>query len=105
MKVLETLELIRWLVLDVDGTMTDGGIYLDGNGIETKKFTVQDLSLIHICGERLYPLREDAGSGRVGQDDPVEPGSVPGGDVDLPGEPEQDRAEAIMTGAQKGKRR
>ena len=42
MKVLETLELIRWLVLDVDGTMTDGGIYLDGNGIETKKFTVQD---------------------------------------------------------------
>ena len=32
MKVLETLELIRWLVLDVDGTMTDGGIYLDGNG-------------------------------------------------------------------------
>ena len=42
MKVLERLELIRWLVLDVDGTMTDGGIYLDGNGIETKKFTVQD---------------------------------------------------------------
>ena len=42
MKVLETLELIRWLVLDVYGTMTAGGIYLDGNGIETKKFTVQN---------------------------------------------------------------
>lgn len=42
MKVLETMELIRWLILDVDGTMTDGGIYLDGNGLETKKFSVQD---------------------------------------------------------------
>ena len=42
MKVVETLELIRWLILDVDGTMTDGGIYLDGNGVEIKKFTVQD---------------------------------------------------------------
>ena len=36
MKVVETLELIRWLILDVDGTMTDGGIYLDGNGVEIK---------------------------------------------------------------------
>lgn len=33
---------IRYLVLDVDGTMTDGGIYLDSQGQEMKKFSVKD---------------------------------------------------------------
>lgn len=33
---------IKLLVLDVDGTMTDGGLYLDSTGNETKKFTVKD---------------------------------------------------------------
>ncbi len=33
---------IRLLVLDVDGTMTDGGIYIDANGVQTKKFNVKD---------------------------------------------------------------
>ena len=36
------LEKIRLLVLDVDGTMTDGGIYLDDNGRESKRFSVRD---------------------------------------------------------------
>ena len=28
---------IRYLILDVDGTMTDGGVYLDSQGKEIKK--------------------------------------------------------------------
>ena len=33
---------IKLIVLDVDGTMTDGGVYIDNNQIETKKFNVKD---------------------------------------------------------------
>lgn len=33
---------IRYLVIDVDGTMTDGGIYYDEHGNETKKFCTKD---------------------------------------------------------------
>lgn len=33
---------IKIIVLDVDGTMTDGSIYIDNNGIETKAFNVKD---------------------------------------------------------------
>lgn len=32
----------KYLVIDVDGTMTDGGIYYDENGNETKKFCTKD---------------------------------------------------------------
>ena len=28
--------------MDVDGTLTDGGVYLDGNGGEMKRFDIQD---------------------------------------------------------------
>ena len=38
---------IRYLILDVDGTMTDGGVYLDSQGNELKNFlskTVQGSS-------------------------------------------------------------
>lgn len=34
--------MIKLLVLDVDGTMTDGGIYYDATGNELKKFAVRD---------------------------------------------------------------
>ena len=34
--------MIRLLVLDVDGTMTDGGVYYDGAGNEMKKFAIND---------------------------------------------------------------
>ncbi|NLK30515.1 MAG: HAD family hydrolase, partial [Aminobacterium colombiense] len=30
--------MIKLLVLDVDGTLTDGGVYLDGRGNEFKRF-------------------------------------------------------------------
>lgn len=33
---------IKLVVLDVDGTLTDGKIYMDNNGIETKAFNVKD---------------------------------------------------------------
>jgi 3-deoxy-D-manno-octulosonate 8-phosphate phosphatase (KDO 8-P phosphatase) len=33
---------ITLIVLDVDGTMTDGGIYIDNNRVETKKFNIKD---------------------------------------------------------------
>lgn len=33
---------IKLIVLDVDGTLTDGGVYIDSNGVETKKFNIKD---------------------------------------------------------------
>lgn len=33
---------IKLIVIDVDGTMTDGGIYYDEHGNETKKFCTKD---------------------------------------------------------------
>ncbi len=33
---------IRWIILDVDGVMTDGNIIYDGHGVETKNFNVRD---------------------------------------------------------------
>ena len=36
------LKKIRLVVLDVDGTLTDGGIYYDANGNEIKRFDVKD---------------------------------------------------------------
>jgi 3-deoxy-D-manno-octulosonate 8-phosphate phosphatase (KDO 8-P phosphatase) len=35
-------EKIKLMVLDVDGTMTDGGIYIDSNQVEIKKFNIKD---------------------------------------------------------------
>lgn len=34
--------MIKLLVLDVDGTLTDGGVYYDATGNELKKFGVRD---------------------------------------------------------------
>ena len=36
------LRHIRMLLLDVDGVLTDGGIYLGAGGMELKRFDVQD---------------------------------------------------------------
>jgi 3-deoxy-D-manno-octulosonate 8-phosphate phosphatase (KDO 8-P phosphatase) len=33
---------IKLLVLDVDGTLTDGGIYISSDGVEIKKFQAKD---------------------------------------------------------------
>ena len=34
--------MIKYLILDIDGTLTDGGIYYDDNGNETKRFSTKD---------------------------------------------------------------
>ncbi len=36
------LRRIRLLVMDVDGVMTDGGLYYDASGLTIKRFDVQD---------------------------------------------------------------
>lgn len=39
---MKDLSKIKLIVVDVDGTLTDGGVYIDSNGIETKKFNIKD---------------------------------------------------------------
>lgn len=40
----EVIELskLKWCIIDVDGTLTDSGIYFDSNGNELKKFSSRD---------------------------------------------------------------
>ena len=40
--IAERCAAIELLVLDVDGVLSDGGIYVDDNGVETKQFHVRD---------------------------------------------------------------
>jgi 3-deoxy-D-manno-octulosonate 8-phosphate phosphatase (KDO 8-P phosphatase) len=41
-EVIERLKMIRLLILDVDGVLTDGRIIMDDNGCESKHFNVRD---------------------------------------------------------------
>ena len=43
-----TFQQLELLVLDVDGVLTDGGLWFDAEGQLIKRFDVRDLSLIHI---------------------------------------------------------
>lgn len=47
---------IRLLVLDVDGTLTDGGVYIDSNGVQTKKFNIRDGMGITLLHEKGIPV-------------------------------------------------
>ncbi|WP_319371349.1 HAD family hydrolase [uncultured Ilyobacter sp.] len=38
----EKAKKIKIIVLDVDGTLTDGKLYIDNNGVETKAFNAKD---------------------------------------------------------------
>lgn len=38
----EDVKLIKLFAMDVDGTLTDDGVYMDGNGGEFKRFSVRD---------------------------------------------------------------
>jgi len=38
----EKAKKVRLVVLDVDGTLTDGKLYIDNNGLESKAFNVKD---------------------------------------------------------------
>mgnify|MGYP000875452301 CR=1 FL=1 len=39
---MKRIQNIKYIIIDVDGTMTDGGIYYDETGNEWKKFSVKD---------------------------------------------------------------
>lgn len=43
------LARIKYLVIDVDGTMTDSGIYYDENGNELKRFSTKDGAGFFAC--------------------------------------------------------
>ncbi|MDZ4749490.1 MAG: HAD-IIIA family hydrolase [Saprospiraceae bacterium] len=47
---------IKLLVLDVDGTLTDGGVYIDSNGIQSKKFHIRDGMGITLLHEKGLPV-------------------------------------------------
>ena len=42
MKTVEELSKIKYLIIDIDGTLTDAGIYYDEHGNELKKFCTKD---------------------------------------------------------------
>lgn len=49
----------KLFILDVDGTMTDGGIYYDENGNELKKFCTKDAAgffAVHAAGAKILVL-------------------------------------------------
>lgn len=53
------LHQIKYLVIDVDGTMTDAGIYYDDHGNELKKFCTKDAAgyfAAHQAGMKLMVL-------------------------------------------------
>ncbi len=53
------LKRIKLIVIDVDGTMTDGGIYYDEHGNELKKFNTKDAAgyfVAHKAGIKLMVL-------------------------------------------------
>lgn len=43
----KTMQKIKYLIIDVDGTLTDGGIYIGNNGEMMKRFNVKDGYAIH----------------------------------------------------------
>lgn len=50
---------LKYIFVDVDGTMTDGGIYYDETGNEIKKFCTKDAAgffTAHVVGMKLYVL-------------------------------------------------
>jgi 3-deoxy-D-manno-octulosonate 8-phosphate phosphatase (KDO 8-P phosphatase) len=61
----ESIRKVKLLLCDVDGVLTDGGIILDDNGIETKRFDVKDghgLTLLRQAGIQVALL-----TGRISQ--------------------------------------
>ena len=63
------LERVRGIVLDVDGVLTDGTVYLGGDGVELKRFSILDgvaLVWCRLLGYRLALVsgRESAATSR-----------------------------------------
>ena len=54
-----TADKIKLLVLDVDGTLTDSGVYYDDNGNELKKFSTKDgtgFNIAHDAGMEIIVI-------------------------------------------------
>lgn len=69
MKEKEELKKIKYLIIDVDGTLTDAGIYYDERGNELKKFCTKDAAgffAAHQVGMKIMILtgRESAATTR-----------------------------------------
>ena len=57
---------IRLLVLDVDGTLTDGGVYIDDHGVQSKKFNIKDgmgITLLREKGVRVGVISHSRSKG------------------------------------------
>lgn len=52
----DSLRRIRYLIFDVDGVLTDGGVTFDGNGVESKTFNVRDMSGISLARKLGYHI-------------------------------------------------
>ncbi len=51
----DKLDKIKLLVLDVDGVMTDGGMYFSENGDQIKKFNTKDgMAIIHLTSNDFH---------------------------------------------------
>lgn len=48
---MKDLKRIKYLIIDVDGTMTDSGIYYDDDGNELKRFSTKDGAGFFACRE------------------------------------------------------
>ena len=59
MKTVDSLKKIKYLVLDVDGTLTDSGVIYDENGNELKRFSTKDgqgFNLAHAAGLQIIVM-------------------------------------------------
>lgn len=48
---MKDLSKLKYLIIDVDGTMTDSGVYYDENGNELKRFSTKDGAGFFACRE------------------------------------------------------
>lgn len=61
---------IRLLVLDVDGTLTDGGVYIDANGLQSRRFNIKDgmgITLLQRQGVEVAFLSHSSSSTILGE--------------------------------------
>lgn len=59
------LQPIKMVIMDVDGTLTDGGMYYDNSGSVMKKFNAQDgmgITLLHKSGIKTAFITSDSSS-------------------------------------------
>jgi len=56
---MKDLNKIKYLVLDVDGTLTDSGVIYDENGNELKRFSTKDgqgFNIAHVAGMKIIVM-------------------------------------------------